>query len=231
MACAAVLLRTILTSCDRNARKECKLALLDPENDQDITHAKFQCELCGITDDERTRAPHNRMGCGMSDFLAVPRLLGDSTEGWSSVASSVLSASSFDDDGGWYHFRGRVGRGQLSGTDEEMAEDEGPRDSLSIASSTPPLTMSMNSSSAGQLEFGTAVVPVQGTNYKTTGPLDSRLLTSPCEPQYAEQRMGGWDDWTFDTSLLAASPMQRGLGIGKVGEPENYSGAIGMGIS
>jgi len=169
----------------------------------------------------------------MPDFLVVPPVLGDSTEGWSSVASSVLSASSFDDDGGWYRFRGRVGRGQLSGTDEEMTEAEGRRGSPRIAFSAPPLTMSMNSGSAGQFEFGATLVPVNGTNYETTGPLDNRLPTSPCKPHtYEEQRMGRWDDWTFDTtSLLAASPMHRGLGIGRAGEPENHSGAISMGVS
>jgi hypothetical protein len=226
----AVLLHMILTSCHRNARKECELPLLDPKNGQDIAHAKLQCELCSIIDDGRTRAQNDRVGCGMSDFLSIPPVLGDSTEGWSSVASSVFSASSFDDDGGWYHFRGRMGRGQLSGTDEEMTETEEPRGRLRIASSTPPLTMSVNSGSTGQFEFGTVLVPVEGTNYETIG---SRLPTSPCEPHtYIEQRTRGWDDWTFDTaSLLAASPMQRGLEIGRVGEPENHSGAIIMGIS
>lgn len=223
--------RTMLISFNRNARTECKLARLDSETGQDVAHTKLQCELCGIPGDGRTKAQHDRVGCGMSDFLAIPPILGHSTEGWLSVTSSVLSDSSFDDHGGWYHFRGRVGRGQLSGTDEEMTEAEVPRGSLNIASSTPPLSMLATSGSAGQFEFGTELVPVNGTNYDTTSPLDSRLPTF--EPHtYAEQRVGGWDDWTFDTtSLLAASPLQRGLGIGRVDEAENHSGAISLGVS
>ena len=127
-----------------------------------------------------------------------------------------------------------MGRGQLSGTDEEMVEVEGPRSILSIVSPTPPLSMSATSGSPSQFEFGTELVPVNGINYDTTSPLNSEFATSPCEPPtYAEQRVGGWDDWTFDTTslALAASPMQRGLGIRGMGEPENHSGAISMGVS
>jgi hypothetical protein len=112
---------------------------LESETGQDVAH------VYKAPRDRTTGAQHDRVGCGMSDFLSIPPILGDSTDGLPSVAVSVLSGSSFDDGEGWYHFRGKVSmaRGQLSGTDEEMTDAEGPRSGLSIASSTPPLSMSV----------------------------------------------------------------------------------------